>query len=248
MVGSVCTCRPTCPLKASMMKCNAWGWTHSIHFCTTWFPFWSLTHFNTWPSSSLTISLWTTGDNRGSRDHLWSDPAWKHFQTSPTFFTMAPGPTNRSCLWTAALEKSAEVHYREMNSFLSQTRSLFTIPPPQTISCGCWARFFFLLPAVQHLHINSGTISFIQGWWQSACEDPAARRGSCIHKANMQMKIFQGSTLWMLLPGKQKLVNQSNAFPILGWKKIFVPGKKGIRITTMLSQYEQRSNWVKQFV
>lgn len=48
---------PTCPLKASMMKCRAWGWTHSIHFCTTWLPFWSFTHFNTWPSSSLTISL-----------------------------------------------------------------------------------------------------------------------------------------------------------------------------------------------
>lgn len=28
-----------------------------------------------------------------------------------------------------------------------------------------------------------------------------------------------------MLPGKQKLVNQSNAFPILGWKKIFVPQK-----------------------
>lgn len=27
----------------------------------------------------------------------------------------------------------------------------------------------------------------------------------------------------MLLPGKQKLVNQNNTFPILGWKKIFVP-------------------------
>lgn len=51
------------------------------------------------------------------------------FKPLTRFFTMAPGPTNRSCLWTAALEESAEVHYREMNSFLSQTRSLFTLPP-----------------------------------------------------------------------------------------------------------------------
>lgn len=68
-------CRPTCPLKASMMKCNAWGWTHSIHFCTTWLPFWSFTHFSTWPSSSLTISLWRTGDRAGSHDHLCQDLA-----------------------------------------------------------------------------------------------------------------------------------------------------------------------------
>lgn len=50
---------PTCPWKASIMNCRAWGWTHSIHFCTTWLPFWSLTHFNTWPSSSRTMSLWS---------------------------------------------------------------------------------------------------------------------------------------------------------------------------------------------
>lgn len=55
----------TCPLKASMMKCRAWGWTHSIHFCTTWLPFWSLTHFNTWPSSSRTISLCRREEDRG---------------------------------------------------------------------------------------------------------------------------------------------------------------------------------------
>lgn len=48
---------PTCPLKASMMKWSACGWTHSIHFCTTWLPFWSFTHFRTWPSNSRTISL-----------------------------------------------------------------------------------------------------------------------------------------------------------------------------------------------
>lgn len=51
--------KPTCPWKASIMNCRAWGWTHSIHFCTTWLPFWSLTHFNTWPSSSRTMSLWS---------------------------------------------------------------------------------------------------------------------------------------------------------------------------------------------
>lgn len=49
----------TCPLKASIMNWRAWGWTHSIHFCTTWFPFWSFTHFKTWPSSSRTMSLWS---------------------------------------------------------------------------------------------------------------------------------------------------------------------------------------------
>lgn len=72
---------PTCPLKASMMKWSAWGWTHSIHFCTTWLPFWSFTHFSTWPSSSRTISLCR---ERGQRV-MWScvsDTARKHFPTS----------------------------------------------------------------------------------------------------------------------------------------------------------------------
>lgn len=39
-----------------MMNCRACGSTHSMHFWTTWLPFWSLTHFRTWPSSSRTIS------------------------------------------------------------------------------------------------------------------------------------------------------------------------------------------------
>lgn len=59
MNGNKNTNNPTCPWKASIMNCRAWGWTHSIHFCTTWFPFWSFTHFNTWPSSSRTMSLWS---------------------------------------------------------------------------------------------------------------------------------------------------------------------------------------------
>jgi len=32
-----------------------------MHFWTTWFPFWSLTHFRTWPSSSRTISFCKSG-------------------------------------------------------------------------------------------------------------------------------------------------------------------------------------------
>lgn len=48
----------TCPLKASIINWSDWGWTHSIHFCTTWFPFWSFTHFRTCPSSSFTISFY----------------------------------------------------------------------------------------------------------------------------------------------------------------------------------------------
>lgn len=52
------TVNTTCPLNASMMNWSDCGWTHSIHFCTTWFPFWSFTHFRTWPSSSFTISFW----------------------------------------------------------------------------------------------------------------------------------------------------------------------------------------------
>lgn len=52
----------TCPLNASMMNWSDWGWTHSMHFCTTWFPFWSFTHFRTWPSSSFTISFWKNKD------------------------------------------------------------------------------------------------------------------------------------------------------------------------------------------
>lgn len=48
----------TCPWKALIMNCSEWGSTHSIHFCTTWLPFWSLTHLSTWPSSSRTISTW----------------------------------------------------------------------------------------------------------------------------------------------------------------------------------------------
>lgn len=49
---------PTWPLNASMMKLTWTGSTHSMHFCTTWLPFWSLIHFWTWPSSSFTISTW----------------------------------------------------------------------------------------------------------------------------------------------------------------------------------------------
>lgn len=48
----------TCPLKASMMNCRDWGCTHSMHFCTTWLPFWSFTHLRTWPSNSRTISFY----------------------------------------------------------------------------------------------------------------------------------------------------------------------------------------------
>ena len=46
----------TLPLKESMMNWRYWGSTHSMHFCTTWFPFWSFTHFRMWPSSSFTTS------------------------------------------------------------------------------------------------------------------------------------------------------------------------------------------------
>lgn len=40
------------------MNCRCLGSTHSIHFWTTWLPFWSLTHFRTCPSSSFTISTY----------------------------------------------------------------------------------------------------------------------------------------------------------------------------------------------
>ena len=39
------------------MKCKWSGLTHSMHFWTTWLPFWSLTHFNTFPSNSEMISF-----------------------------------------------------------------------------------------------------------------------------------------------------------------------------------------------
>lgn len=51
-----------------MMNCRDWGCTHSMHFCTTWFPFWSLTHLSTWPSSSRTISFY------GRREHKQKAP------------------------------------------------------------------------------------------------------------------------------------------------------------------------------
>jgi hypothetical protein len=37
----------TWPENALIMNCSACGSTHSMHFCTTWFPFWSFTHFRT---------------------------------------------------------------------------------------------------------------------------------------------------------------------------------------------------------
>ena len=39
----------TCVLNESMMNCSLSGSTHSMHFWTTWLPFWSLTHFRTLP-------------------------------------------------------------------------------------------------------------------------------------------------------------------------------------------------------
>lgn len=75
--------KPTCPWKASIMNCRAWGWTHSIHFCTTWLPFWSLTHFNTWPSSSRTMSLWSEDkEGRISTDVTVLTETWKKKNTA----------------------------------------------------------------------------------------------------------------------------------------------------------------------
>ena len=142
--------RPTCPLKASMMKCNAWGWTHSIHFCTTWLPFWSFTHFNTWPSSSLTISLWKTGDKAGAFSNCYRF----HNGSRPN----KQEPSLNSCPEEIWLES---IKGRWIPFF--QRLSHFTLPP-KTTSCGCSARISSWLPAVQHLHVNSGTISFVQGW------------------------------------------------------------------------------------
>lgn len=48
----------TCPLKASVMKPRCLASIHSMHFCTTWLPFWSFTHFRMLPFSSLTISTY----------------------------------------------------------------------------------------------------------------------------------------------------------------------------------------------
>lgn len=110
---------PTCPLKASMMKCSAWGWTHSIHFCTTWLPFWSLTHFNTWPSNSRTISLYREEEDDDEAEQeeetviVWEtwNIALKHFPNSTSFFTVAHCSQQITWgVWTAALEKSIEVH------------------------------------------------------------------------------------------------------------------------------------------
>lgn len=47
----------TCAWNAPIINWSDDGSTHSMHFCTTWFPFWSLTHFSTCPSSSLTRSF-----------------------------------------------------------------------------------------------------------------------------------------------------------------------------------------------
>lgn len=66
----------TCPLNASMINCKDWGCTHSMHFWTTWLPFWSFTHFRTWPSSSRTISFyWRQGKKappESQRANTWT--------------------------------------------------------------------------------------------------------------------------------------------------------------------------------
>jgi len=52
----------TWPLKESMRNCSFVGCTHSMHFWTTWLPFWSLTHFSSFPCNSLTMSsCWSSG-------------------------------------------------------------------------------------------------------------------------------------------------------------------------------------------
>lgn len=45
----------TWPLKLSTINCRWTEGTHSMHFWTTWFPFWSFTHSSKCPSSSFTM-------------------------------------------------------------------------------------------------------------------------------------------------------------------------------------------------